>query len=66
MSQNPPRSHPSERQMLWGAYLAMLCAERFRTNFAAGRGRLYEEVFERLQELLGDEVRPEPLCGLHR
>jgi len=53
------RDRPTERQVLWGVYSLMHCAERWRTNFGAGRGRLYEEVFERLQELLdGDEGGP--------
>jgi len=53
------RDKPTERRLIWGAYSAMLSAERFRTNFGVGRGRLYEEVFERLEELLKDEGEDE-------
>ena len=51
--------HLREREFLWSALLMMQSAKRFRTNFAAGRGRSYEEVLDVLEALLEGVSRDE-------
>jgi len=51
--------HLREREFIWAALLLMQSAKRFRTNFAAGRGRSYEEVLDVLEALLEGVGRDE-------